>query len=269
MLKLDTRKLFLFGAVIGLLIFLHFTRILKPIENAIVFIFKPFTSGVSSMASGIHGSFQEREDKEALIEKVTELEKERNQLLSENANLKIIEEENKELKKHLNFLSENKHKYVLANVIAKGSFLMRSENEQIIIIDKGSKDGILPGLPLVNSEGMIVGKVFNVKDNLSEAYLTTDSNCKLAAMVHVQKNTTGVVSGELGLTIRMDFIPQAEIIFPGSTVITSGLEEKIPKGLVIGKVAQVHQDNNEIWQNAVIEPIINLDNLSVLSVLLP
>ena len=269
MLKLDIKKTFLFGAVIGLLIFLHFVRILNPIENTLIFILNPFTTSISSIASGISDNYHDGQDKQELANQVILLEKERNQLLSENVQLKIIEEENQNLRQHLEFLTENKYNYVLANVISRGSFLKSSENEQVIMIDKGLRDGIFPGLALVNSEGMIVGKIFSVEGSLSEAYLIVDQNCKLAAMIQNKDRTIGVTQGNLGLTIKMDFIPQTEEIFQGNVVVTSGLEENIPKGLVIGKVIQVNQDNNEVWQNAVIEPMVNLDSLSVLSILLP
>lgn len=269
MLKIGTKKIFLFGAVIGLLIFLHFIKVLQPIENVIIFALNPFTTSVSSVTSKMSDNYHNKKGKQELINQVILLEEERNQLLSKNAQLKIVEEENKTLREHLGFLTENKYNYVLANVISKGSFLRLTNNEQIIMIDKGSKDGIFPGLALVDSEGMIVGKIFSVEDSLSKAYLIVDQNCKLAAMIQNEDKTIGVTHGDLGLTIRMDFIPQTEEIFQGNIVVTSGLEENIPKGLAIGKVLQVNQDNNEVWQNAVIEPIINLDSLSVLSILLP
>ncbi len=269
MLKIDTKKIFMFGAVIGLLIFLHFIRVLKPVENAVVFLLNPFTTGINSVASNISNSYHENKDKKQLIAQLKLLEEERNQLLSENEKLKIVQDENRELREYLDFLSENEYKYVLANVISKGSLVNSSDNDKIIIIDKGLKDGIFSGLAVVDSKGMIIGKIFNVEDKISQAYLIVDQNCKLAAMIQNKDKTSGVTQGDLGLTIEMDFIPQNEEIFKGNIVVTSGLEENIPKGLVIGKVSQVNQENNEVWQHAVIEPIINLDNLSVVSVLLP
>lgn len=269
MFKINKKRIFFWGAVVGLLIFLHFAKILKPIENATVFILNPFTSGASSVVSDIAGNFSKRKNENELGNQIILLEKERNHLLSENTRLKIAEDENNELRKHLDFLSKNKYKYVLANVIAKNSFLILNENKQAIIIDKGSKDGLFPGLSLVDGEGVILGKISQVKDNLSEAYLTIDPNCSLAAMVYGENKTMGIASGDLGLTIKMDFVPQTENIFKGDLVVTSGLEEKIPKGLLIGKVSQVIQGNNEVWQQAVIEPIVNLDNLNIVSVLLP
>ena len=55
----------------------------------------------------------------------------------------------------------------------------------------------------------------------------------------------------------------------GDIVISSGLGDNIPRGLVIGRVAQVNNQSNEIWQDVSIEPIASLYNLTVVAVVLP
>jgi cell shape-determining protein MreC len=93
----------------------------------------------------------------------------------------------------------------------------------------------------------------------------------LAAAVQGQNDqkTSGVVEGDLGLTIKMDFIPQAEKIKVDDIVVTSGLEKNIPRGLVIGKIIQVNSDSNEIWQKATVESLMNLEDLTIVSILPP
>jgi len=43
----------------------------------------------------------------------------------------------------------------------------------------------------------------------------------------------------------------------------------IPRDLVVGKVTQVDKENNELWQSATIEPIMDFNDLFVVSVLIP
>ena len=64
-------------------------------------------------------------------------------------------------------------------------------------------------------------------------------------------------------------IPQSEKVSLDDIVITSGLGENIPRGLVVGKVILVNSESNEIWQSATIEPLANFDNLTLVSVILP
>ena len=65
----------------------------------------------------------------------------------------------------------------------------------------------------------------------------------------------------------MDFIAQDEEISTGDLVISSGLEENIPRGLVIGEVSKINSDSNEIWKSVVIEPLVDFDDLIIVSVL--
>lgn len=269
MKTIGKRRIIIFIAVIGLLIFLHFVRILRPIENAVVFLFRPFTSGLYEKSSDLEEAYTSKETWQDLVNENASLKQEVNQLIAENAKLKNLEEENEILRNQLGFLTRNKYKYVLANVISQGVFFESSQENNSIVIDKGSKDGLSSGLILVDSNGIVVGKIIEVNDSMSEACLITDKDCKLAASIQNQDKTIGIAEGDLGLTVRMNYIPQTEEIKIDDTVVTSGLEEKIPRGLVIGKVIQTNKDNNEVWQNAVIEPLVDLDRLVIVSVLLP
>jgi cell shape-determining protein MreC len=38
---------------------------------------------------------------------------------------------------------------------------------------------------------------------------------------------------------------------------------------VVGKVVDVESESNEVWQSAVIEPIVNFNNLTIVSVVIP
>ena len=167
--------------------------------------------------------------------------------------------------------------FLMANVISRGDLASgNAADSQIITIDKGAGDGIYPGLAAVSStavgttsQGVIIGKVVGVKDQAAQIFLVTNKNSKLAASILGENKTSGVARGELGLTVRMDFIPQTENIKVGDIVATSGLEQNIKRGLVIGRVSEVKRENNEVWQSAGVEPMVNLDDLSIVAILLP
>ena len=57
-----------------------------------------------------------------------------------------------------------------------------------------------------------------------------------------QDRSIGIIEGGFGLTIRMTFIPQQEIVEIGNIIVTSGLEKNVPRGLVIGEVASVEKE---------------------------
>lgn len=276
MLKLNIKKYVTILAAIALLLVLHYSKLLNPIESLLTRGLNPALKIFYSFSSGISQTYL---DQTAKIDLAAELKATRetiNQLTVENVELKFLKEENLALRKQLNFLAKSGDHYLMANIISRGELEGEPEDSRSIMIDKGLRDGLSAGLAVVSfvspgnfSQGVIIGKIINVKDNLSEIYLVTNKNCKLAAAILGEGRISGIVAGELGLTIKMDFIPQTVNIKAGDLVATSGLEQNIPRGLVIGRVAKVVKENNEVWQSATIEPQINLDSLSVISILLP
>jgi len=257
-------------AVVGLLIFLYFFGFLRPVENVITKIFNPVYSKFHSMSSSIKMRYDEQASKKDLLNAVKELELEANSLIKENVELKLLREENEILREHLRFSIVNKMKYVMANVISRGDAVSIGGRIETITINKGSQDGIYSGLSVVSGEGIVVGKVQEVKDNISKVYLSNNERCKLTAVIQgSNENISGVTEGELGLTVKMGFIPQNVAVAKGDVVVTSGFEEAIPRGLVIGEVIEVNKENNELWQTAIIEPVASLDDLVIVSVLLP
>ncbi|MBU4256933.1 rod shape-determining protein MreC [Patescibacteria group bacterium] len=267
--KFNTKKYILFTAVIGLLIFLHITKILSPVESFITGALRPLLGGLYSASSSLRSAYNDQTRKKDFSAELESMGNEVNLLTAENARLKILEEENQVLREHLNFLGKDRSKHIMGNIISRGGTGNNLSQGQAIVIDKGAKDGISPGLAVVNGQGIMIGKIIAVQDYLSEVYLTVNPACRLAAVIQNQDKTSGITQGELGLAIKMEFIPQTKEIKAGDIVVTSGLEQNIPRGLVIGKVAQVNKESNELWQNAVIEPLIDLDELIIVSVLVP
>jgi len=256
-------------AVMGLLIFFHFLGLLSPVENAVINLLNPMLSGFYSFSSNLRIKYNEQTSKLDSLERAKELELRINQLTEENVRLKIIEEENKILREHLRFLTANRCKYIMSNVISRGDITSITEQTETIAIDKGIKDGVYAGLGVVSSKGIIIGKVIEARDNIAKVYLTNNSKCKLAAAILNQEKTSGITAGELSLTIKMEFIPQDEEVKVGDIVITSGLEQFIPRGLVIGRVTEVYRESNELWQSARLSSMIDPNDLIIVSVLLP
>lgn len=277
MLRLNIKKYIILAVVITLLIFLHYANLLQPIESFLNKSFKPIFSGFYSLSANINKTYLAQTQKQDLAAGLKQAEERINQLTVENANLRFLEEENLALRKHLNFLRKDNRRYLMADIISRGELIGSiGPGNQSVVIDKGSRDGLSAGLAVVSStalgtssQGVIIGKVASVKEEIAEVYLITNQNSKLAAAILSENKTSGIASGDLGLTVKMDFIPQTENIKAGDIVATSGLEQRIPRGLVIGRVTKVSKENNEVWQIATVEPLVDLNGLAVVSILLP
>ncbi len=269
MIKVSYKRIFQIVAVIVLLIFFHYTKILSPLERIIINIIKPFSGGVYSVSSDIRVSYNDQGDKRDLLNAINLLEEDNNRLIAENSKLKSVQEENDELRKYLDFFDLKEYNYLMSNIIAEGLVDDVSINENSLIIDKGSNDGVVLGLPVLNAQGIMIGKITKVEKDVSKISLLTSGNCKIAASIQGESNTIGVTEGELGLTLKMNFIPQKEEIKIKDIVVTSGLEKEIPKGLVIGEVTQITNNKNDIWQSVVIEPLVDFRELDIVTVITP
>ncbi|MFA6409968.1 MAG: rod shape-determining protein MreC [Candidatus Buchananbacteria bacterium] len=250
-------------AVVFLLIFLHYVSILKPVENLVIRILTPIQRQIYSIGSGINNYYYAATSRKDYGEDNKKLTEQINQLTIENAQLKVALQENQEIAKQSGFLARNGLSAVTAKVIGKNP----EPNLQSIILDKGLKDGIKIDYPIITADGILVGKISNVKANSSEAILINDSRSKIAATIQNENNTKGVVVGEHGLSLIMELIAKNDVVKVGDVVVTSGLESTVPRGLVIGKINRIVSESNSTFQTAWLQALVRVDNLTVVSVL--
>ena len=267
--KKTRNNIWIFTAVVGLLIFLSSLKIFVPIQASIQETFNPLLKPVYSVATLFRNKYDEQASIDDLNRQIEVLAEERNKFAAENIKIKMITEENDVLREQLRFLSKNQYRYIVSNVISRGGVSGAAKISETIIIDKGLKDGVYNGLSVIVGDGIIVGKVTDAKEAIAKVDLTTSNYCKLAATIFGDNKTSGITEGEMGLTVRMGFIPQSAIVEKDDLVVTSGLEETIPRGLIIGKVIEAKNEKNDLWQSAVIEPLVATDGLIIVSVLLP
>ena len=248
--------------VFFLILIFHYSGILFPVENFAVKIFSPVGSGFYNFGQKIQSFFKP----EISASDYEKLSAERDQLIAERAELLALEKENDELRASLDFQKEKGHDSLMANVIGRDPNF-----SNYFILNKGSKNGVEINLPVVSPEGILVGKILKVEDNLSVMLIPTDTNFQTAAAIfgETKNSTSGLVRGEKGLGIKMEFIPQEEEISRDDIVVTSGLELNMLKGLVIGRVAEIKRESRDIFGEATISPLAVYENLDVVIILLP
>ena len=216
------RKMWRWVGAIGLVLLLHLSGLSKPLENFISKVVSPLARSLHEVGAGAQKNPDAAKTSEELA---IELELMKNRLASatiDQSQLRLLEEENDKLREQLNFVNSNNYRVISANIVSRQN-LFDAAGGRDIIIDKGTVDGIRSGLGVINEVGVIIGKIVEVRANSARACLTTDSGCQLAAAIVNGSKTIGLSDGELGLTIKMNFIPQIEKIVPEDIVITSGL----------------------------------------------
>lgn len=188
------------------------------------------------------------------------LKEDNRKLREEKFELAEAKIQNERLKKLLNFKEIPSYPIVSANVIGGSPSLLRSE---VIIVDRGSRDGISQGMPVASSEG-IVGKVLTVGDRSSEILLITDPLSAIDAFVH-RTRVRGIVKGAEG-GCTMEYIEQNSDISVGDKIISSGKEGFFPKGVIIGTVAGIETKGS--FLSAQVSPFVDLESLEEVVIIL-
>jgi rod shape-determining protein MreC len=198
-------------------------------------------------------------ERDILQLQIKELE-ERNSVLSE------LTHENERLRSLLNYTDSNVYTGVVASVIGKdpSNWLMT------ISVDKGSNDGIKVGLPVVSGNG-VVGQIAAVSPKSSIVLLINDTASSIGAML--QKNrSVGVIEGLFNSNeLKLSYIEniQEESFSIGERVITSGMDDIFPKGLVIGDVKEVSHADGSLFIDIRVLPSVNLKKIELVTILLP
>lgn len=266
---LKNKKITTAVVIFGLLIFLHWTGLLSPIESLFSRLMTPMAVRFYNFGVDINSRYLQSADSHDLSALLQEQIDSGAEILRDNARLHEVERENKILRDFLKFFTENKFDYIMANVVAKEVVSQSADERNKIIIDKGFNDGLRESLVVVDHLGFVVGRITKIKEHLSEVSLLVDQNCRLAVSVQNDEGVAGIAAGESGLTVKVGFIPQIKKIAVDQLVVTAGLENNVPGGLVLGKISQVDKASNELWQEALVDLSADLDALRIVSVLIP
>lgn len=185
-----------------------------------------------------------------------------NELSFENAHLQSAQQENILLRRALNYQQETKFNLISAEVRTFDP----TGFDQIATINKGSSTGIKVGQAAIVSPGLLVGKVSKVYAGNSEVTLITDPAVTMNAEI-AESGAKGLVLGRHGLSLLFDLLTQNELVKAGDAVVTSGLGDDFPRGLLIGNVIALKSAASELFQKAYVMPAADLRNLQFLFII--
>ena len=71
----------------------------------------------------------------------------------------------------------------------------------------------------------------------------------------------GIIKGKANYGLLMDWLALNEEIKPDQAIITSGLSDLFPAGLLIGRIEQVIFNESDVFKKAEIEPAVDFEKL--------
>ncbi len=272
--KFEKRYLFIIGIVVLAILLVILSVALKKDRNLNPFekIVKDsgtFVINVISMpVNFIKDKITEGQEKNKIYEKYKALKSKEEQMDSIIAETNNLKEEVKKLKSTLELntvLSD--YTYKNATVVNRNIDYWNEE----LTIDKGKTDGIKKNMAVINNKGLI-GKVSNVSNHVSTVKLLANENTsdKISVKIKVGDNYAyGLISkyNSKNSTYTVEGISENLQIEKGSEVVTTGMGNTFPSGLLIGKVTKVTTDNFDLSKVALVKSSVNFNNLDYVSIL--
>ncbi len=167
----------------------------------------------------------------------------------ENASLKYLRQENDNLLELLNMKKRLPYSSMASRVIG----IDYSDTGRIIFLDRG-RNYVKENMVCLNSRGLI-GKIFEVEKEFSKCICLNDLNSRVPAKVE-RTQEQGLVYGTVnGIRLEMKYLNKNSKIQSGDRIITSGLGEVYPPGILIGTVLELREDAN--YKIAVILPAVD------------
>jgi rod shape-determining protein MreC len=139
-------------------------------------------------------------------------------------------------------------------------------------IDLGSRDGVRENLPVLTTEGFLVGRVSSVSYTRAQVVLISDPNCKVSAIVENPAHDMGIISpgGPLDNSfVELSYLSGSANLQAGQNVITSGLGGVFPKGIPIGQIVDASPVEFGLYTEAQVKLAVNLGSLEQVWVLFP
>ncbi len=262
------RSLALFAAAIAVQVMLLALQIRRGQQVRLIRVWaiesvSPLGRGAAWSVEGVRGLWSNyvalrhaREEDEQLRAEIAELR-------MRNAQLESRAAEADRLANLLGFRDEHTEvQMVAARVIGASP----DPASHIVLIDRGSRDGVRRDMGVITPEG-VVGKIFAVYPDTSQVLLLTDKESGVGALMETSR-VQGPVRGTGEPSLMLEYISNEVKVEPGDKIVTSGQDRIFPKDLPVGTVAQVQPDRHSPFQKISVKPTARLDGLEEVLVLL-
>ena len=237
---------------------------LSPVQSLATKAVDPFKNGYRWTKDLLAANSQNKE-------LTSEVESLRGEVLS----LREAETENERLKQLLDFrdagIFPKGATFVVARVIGRSP----TRWQEWVEIDKGSDDGLALNQPVVGatvptdkslSGKGLVGKIVAIASHAAQVQLLIDPESSAAAMVQDSGAEGIVVWSDPGKLI-MDFVARDQPVQAKQVVVTSGMGGIFPRGIPIGVVESVGEEDVNIYKQIEVQPFVDFHGLDEVMVI--
>ena len=233
---------------------------LKQIRKDFSFITSPLIT-LTNDSINFFANFQSLSKSKALLEEeINQLNIQVDSLSIENQIRNFLVTENDNLRKITALSKKYSPKTTYPAEIIRPTIRGRA---QIITINKGEKDGIRQGMPVVNKLGL-VGQIYSTYDQTSEIIPLLSKKFAVNALQNNGQNHA-IIYGDTEFLV-IPFFPASIDVSPGDVFVTSGLDKVYPSGINIGKVVDVSSEDKQ-FNKILLKPATFSSQFSLITIL--
>lgn len=176
-------------------------------------------------------------------------------LSSQLSTQSVLLDENRTLRSLLQIAERAGPNYVPATLLRPGT----PGSESMFLVDRGARDGLVQGSPVVSPFGL-VGVVREVRERTAVGMDWSHPDFRASAML-ADGSVYGLVENRRGTfreedRLLLNGIPFNEAVAPGALVVTSGLGGVFPRGIPIGRIDTL-ADEEGTWRKSYwLQPLV-------------
>ncbi|GMR06149.1 MAG: rod shape-determining protein MreC [Gammaproteobacteria bacterium] len=249
------RVIVLIALSVSMMLIDHRTQQLERLRNILQTVVYPIMFVSSLPREVIYGITGSMESSKNLQTDNESLRQENLLLRSRLKKLHSLEADNRRLKRLLGQSEQIAERVLLAELVE----VSLEPYTQKISLNKGSRDDVYVGQPVINGDG-VIGQVVHTSQFQSTVTLLTDPSSAVPVMV-MRNGLRGVLFGTgVRNRLAMPYLTADADIRIGDLLITSGMGGRFPTGYPVATVTDVKQEPSDEFLTINTLPVTQLDH---------
>jgi len=211
-------------------------------------------SNIGKFIEDIHNSRRLREENKALKDRLAQL------IFQEKNYYQRMVSTNERLGKMLEFQQKQPCELLPVQVVAYAP----RDYFKVFFLGKGKKEEIEKEMVVVNAQGL-VGRIIEVYPHQAKVLTILDERSKVG--VRNERTRDVAILQGMGKACELKYLLTRASVEVGDEIVTSGLGDLFPKGILVGRISRVKKNPNRLFQEVEVVPSVDFGKLEELFVI--
>lgn len=137
------------------------------------------------------------------------------------------------------------------------------------MLDRGTRDGVYDRAAVIAGDGVLLGRIAEVRQTTALLRLLTQNEQRFSLTKEKTTQPIGIAQGRNNDTaLSVTFVPRETSFILGDVLVTSGLDDGVPRDLLVGSVREIIPIANSPWQELALRPFAYPSDLATVGILL-